>query len=193
MNSNSLRLIRFLAVEVNFRIVNVIASTKARGLIDIEELSQRLTNAQYNPEMFPGLVYRRLNKPTIIMFASGKITSHGAKSESKAKRAILEVLAEIQKYNCIIGKSEIDPISIENVVGSGSVSHNLDLINVNRIFLNSSFNPSRFPGLVWRPSVNSMVCLIFSTGKIVIAGSKSEIAIKRTFRRVKKALKKGFE
>ena len=78
------------------RIVNVVASTRVQGELDIEKLAFMLKHANYEPELFPGLVYRRQKpKATLIMFASGKITSVGARSEMQAKKTIEVTVEEI--------------------------------------------------------------------------------------------------
>lgn len=65
----------------NLTIVNVVASTFVKSTIDIEKLAMIPKQVNYEPEVFPGLIYRRQNpKATVIMFASGKITSVGTKS-----------------------------------------------------------------------------------------------------------------
>ena len=55
-----------------YSIVNIIASGKIQGNFDIEKLSMVLEKVQYEPEQFPGLIYRNdLDNYTIIVFYSG--------------------------------------------------------------------------------------------------------------------------
>lgn len=160
--------------EKKIKIVNVIASTRIKGSIDIEALVYNLPNTQYEPETFSGLIYRKAKpKITIIMFFSGKISSHGAKSENEARQAIIRVLREIEDLNCIIGSNEMEEIKIENVVGVGDVDRTLDLKSSYLHIPNAKYKPDQFPGLMYRPFNDSVVCLIFSSGKIVIVGGKS--------------------
>jgi transcription initiation factor TFIID TATA-box-binding protein len=166
---------------LSLRIVNIIASTRVRGSIDIEKLSQEMPNVQYNPELFPGLVYRVKQRPTIIMFASGKISSHGAKSEKEAKEAIVNTLKQIEELHCIIGSSKMENIRIENVVGLADLGYEIDLEKVAQNLRSAIYEPEQFPGLLYKPSHNSLSCTIFSTGKMMIVGGKSESQIKRTF------------
>ncbi len=149
-------------MSLRLRIVNVIASTRVKGQIDIEELSQILRKAQYEPCNFPGLVYRRQSQPTIIMFASGKISSHGAKNEVDAKNAILETVKEINQLGCIIGSYETSDIRIENVVGTADLSCFIDLESVAKSFPKAMYEPEQFPGLMLRLE-DSIVCLLFMT------------------------------
>ena len=171
-------------------IVNIIASTRIEGSIDIETLSQKLSNATYEPEMFPGLIYRRIKpKSTIIMFLSGKISSHGAKSEDEAKQAIVTTIEEIEDIGCIIGSTKIGDINIENVVGSGDLGYELELEYIVSHLHYAMYEPDQFPGLIYRPFNDSVVCLMFSSGKVVIVGGKSENQIKKVFQDTENVLK----
>lgn len=172
--------LRILKMSASLRVVNVIASTRIKGQIDIEELSQILRKAQYEPGNFPGLVYRRSGYPTIIMFASGKISSHGARNEADAREAILQTLIEIDRLGLIIGNRETAKIAIENVVGTADLRRPIDLELITNVLPKSMYEPEQFPGLILRLE-GSIVCLLFSTGKIVIAGAKSEPLIQKAF------------
>jgi transcription initiation factor TFIID TATA-box-binding protein len=162
------------------KIVNVIASTKILGDIDVELLSVILKNNQYEPGIFPGLVYRK-EKYTIIMFSSGKISSHGTKSESEAKKAIDDTLKEIKKIGGIIGDDKYDKINIENIVGSGELSVKLNLESLIKKLPFVIYEPEQFPGLIYRPTNNSIVCLIFNSGKVVIVGTKSKKKLEQVY------------
>lgn len=62
-------------------IENIVASgTITENTSDLEELSYSLDNALYEPEQFPGLIYRPAKKIVVLLFASGKIVIVGAKS-----------------------------------------------------------------------------------------------------------------
>ena len=171
------------------RIVNVVASTRIKGLFDIEKLSQKLHHAQYDPEIFSGLVYRQASKPTIIMFSSGKISSQGATSEEGAKQAIIDTVNQANTLGAIIGSSEVEKIQIENIVGTASSNEEINLESLAENLQNVIYEPEQFPGLIYRPSKNSPVCLIFSSGKLVIVGGKSTDQISETFRKVLRTIK----
>lgn len=169
-------------------IVNIIASTRVEGSIDIETLALKMSGVQYEPEIFSGLIYRKTKpKITIIMFYSGKISSHGAKSEDEAKEAILTTLKEIDDIGCIIGRARMEDIEIVNVVGTGSLGYTPDIEYIHNHLCNVIYEPERFPGLLYRPYADSVVCLIFSSGKVVVVGAKSESQIAKAFQDTKKA------
>ena len=65
-------------------------------------------------------------------------------------------------------------VSIENVVASASVEQKMDLNEITRTFPNVEYHPDQFPGLVFRLTTPKTATLIFTSGKMVCTGSKSE-------------------
>ena len=64
------------------KIVNMVASGNLGGIIDLEKAVYTLRKTMYEPEQFPGLIYR-MDEPkvVILVFASGKLVCTGAKKE----------------------------------------------------------------------------------------------------------------
>ena len=66
-------------------------------------------------------------------------------------------------------------------------------INLNKVALNlegTEYEPEQFPGLVYRmDSKNNIVFLLFSSGKIICTGSKSEETIEEVIQKLKEKLK----
>ncbi|MER3601128.1 MAG: TATA box-binding protein [Nitrososphaerota archaeon] len=65
-------------------------------------------------------------------------------------------------------------ISIENVVASVTLNQPIDLDEITRRFLDVEYHPEQFPGLVFRLKTPKTATLIFSSGKMVCTGAKSE-------------------
>ena len=65
-------------------------------------------------------------------------------------------------------------IEIVNVVASASVDQKINLLEITKAFPEAEYNPSQFPGLVFRLKSPRTATLIFSSGKFVCTGSKSE-------------------
>ncbi|MFW6110666.1 MAG: TATA-box-binding protein, partial [Thermoproteota archaeon] len=67
------------------KVVNIVASGNLKGRVDLVSWynSQRVGGRMmYEPEQFPGLIYRMENpKAVILLFASGKLVCTGAKKE----------------------------------------------------------------------------------------------------------------
>jgi len=169
----------------SFRIVNVVASTNVQGKIDIEKLAVALKQANYEPEVFGGLVYRRQNpKATLIMFASGKITSVGTKSENQARKAIRTTVQEMKELGGLIGSNKLNSINTENVVCTLELGSGIDLTKLTIMLPNSLYKPEQFPGLIYRPLGGKEVVLIFTSGKLIVTGAKSELRARQLLKEV---------
>jgi len=92
----------FNAKFAEFKIQNIVGSTDIRFPIRLEGLaSSHHTFSSYEPELFPGLIYRMM-KPKIVLliFVSGKIVLTGAKVREEIYQAfelIYPVLSDFRK------------------------------------------------------------------------------------------------
>jgi len=66
---------------------NIVASFSVGKPINLEKLGSTLDNSLYEPEQFPGLLYRAWGA-VFIIFASGKIICTGTRSEKQLMAAI---------------------------------------------------------------------------------------------------------
>jgi transcription initiation factor TFIID TATA-box-binding protein len=80
-------------------------------------------------------------------------------------------------------------ISVENVVATATLGQKLDLMAIMKVFRNVEYRPKKFPGLVFRLKRPKTATLIFSTGKMVCTGAKSEKLAKSAIRKVVRKLK----
>ena len=77
---------------VKIRIENVVASTSLGDELDLQSIALGLDGAEYEPEQFPGLIYRMGDpKVVILLFASGKLVCTGAKKESEVYDAVTKL------------------------------------------------------------------------------------------------------
>ncbi len=73
-------------------IQNIVASGDIGVSIDLEKAILVLENSMYEPEQFPGLIYRMRNPKTVVLiFGSGKIVITGAKFEEQVPEAAIKV------------------------------------------------------------------------------------------------------
>jgi transcription initiation factor TFIID TATA-box-binding protein len=70
-------------------IQNIVASAKLDRELNLDHIAFNLENAEYEPEQFPGLVYR-IDDPKVafLLFGSGKIVCTGAKTIADIRRAV---------------------------------------------------------------------------------------------------------
>ena len=80
-------------------------------------------------------------------------------------------------------------ISVENVVATATLGQKLDLMAIMKVFRNVEYRPKKFPGLVFRLKRPKTATLIFSTGKMVCTGAKSEKLARSAIRKVVRELK----
>lgn len=87
-----------LEVELkDIDIHNIVASGDLNFRVDINLMSMSLKRAIFEPEIFPGLIYRMKSPNVIILiFASGKYVCVGAKSEDDVRLASQNLLEVIQ-------------------------------------------------------------------------------------------------
>lgn len=82
-------------------------------------------------------------------------------------------------------------VSIENVVASASVNQTVNLNLITQTFPDVEYHPDQFPGLVFRLKAPKTATLIFSSGKMVCTGAKSEDQAIKAVKTVVMRLKKG--
>ena len=83
-------------------IQNIVASANLHGKIDQEAMSDILDNVMYEPEQFPGLIYRMTEpKVVLLVFASGKLVITGAKREEQVHEAVEKIRAILIDYDLL--------------------------------------------------------------------------------------------
>ncbi|MBN2422550.1 TATA-box-binding protein [Candidatus Woesearchaeota archaeon] len=159
--------------QKNIQVVNIVVSTSLEHDIPLEKMAATLSNTEYNPEQFPGLVIRiKEPKTSALIFSSGKVVCTGARSMEKVEESIEKIIKSLKKIGIEIN---IKPkINIQNIVASGSVGMDLNLNVLAMKLENTEYEPEQFPGLVYKLDEAKATFLLFSNGKIVCTGTKSE-------------------
>jgi len=68
---------------------NIVASANLNAEVNLEKAAFLLENVMYEPEQFPGLIYRMAEpKVVLLIFSSGKMVCTGAKHEDEVKVAV---------------------------------------------------------------------------------------------------------
>ena len=72
---------------------------------------------EYNPDQFPGAVFRLKNpKTATLLFSTGKMVCTGAKSEEMAIKAVNTVVQKLRKGKIKIKKDAV--ITFQNIVAA---------------------------------------------------------------------------
>jgi transcription initiation factor TFIID TATA-box-binding protein len=84
------------------KIQNIVASASLGGMIDLEKAAYTLGKTMYEPEQFPGLIYR-MDEPkvVILLFASGKLVCTGAKQEQDVFDAVHKLHGILEEQDLI--------------------------------------------------------------------------------------------
>ncbi len=82
-------------------------------------------------------------------------------------------------------------VEVVNVVASASLDQKINLLDIMKNFRNVEYRPKQFPGLVFRIKKPKTATLIFSTGKMVCTGAKSEKLARCAVNKVVRELKNG--
>ena len=154
-------------------IENVVASTYLGQELDLNKIEDALEGAEYNPQQFPGLVYRlKEPKTATLIFRSGKVVCTGAKCREDVKVAISKVAKDLEKADV---KITIEPkIEVQNIVASSDLEQeiNLNTVAITLGLEKVEYEPEQFPGLVYRLDDPKVVVLLFGSGKMVCTGAK---------------------
>ena len=160
-------------------IVNVVSSASVEQKMDLIEIAKKFPKTEYNPEQFPGLVFRLANpKTAILIFRTGKMVCTGAKSEELSVLAVNTVVQKLRKAKIKIKKDAI--ITVQNIVSSISLGGKIHLERAARTLPRSMYEPEQFPGLIHRMIDPKTVILIFASGKLVCTGAKKETEVYRS-------------
>ena len=86
----------------SIQIQNIVASVVLGGRIDLEKATYSLERTMYEPEQFPGLIYR-MDEPkvVILIFSSGKLVCTGAKKEKEVDLAVTRLQETLEKKELI--------------------------------------------------------------------------------------------
>lgn len=160
-------------VKDSICIQNVVASSSLDQKIDLSAVVTGNPGVQYDPNRFPGLIYKiRKPKSSILIFRTGKMVCTGTRSAKEAIKAVNKVVNELKKSGIVIvGKAKTE---IVNIVSSGDLGGSIDLERTAYALERTMYEPEQFPGLIYRVNEPKVVFLLFASGKIVCTGAKKQ-------------------
>jgi transcription initiation factor TFIID TATA-box-binding protein len=155
------------------KIENVVASTSLGTELDLQAIVLALDGSEYDPEQFPGLIYRLKDpKTATLLFRSGKAVCTGGKSLKQVETAIAKVVEKIEAAGIKIKTKPT--IEVQNIVASSDLGSriNLNSIAISVGLEKVEYEPEQFPGLVYRLDSPKVVVLLFGSGKLVCTGAR---------------------
>jgi len=160
-------------------IENVVASATIDQKLDLKEITEKFPDVEWNPDMFPGAVFRiKSPKTATLLFRTGKMVCTGAKSEDMARKAVKKVVEALRAKKIKIKKDAV--VTIQNIVSAVNLGGKIHLEQAARTLPRSMYEPEQFPGLIHRVLEPKTVILIFASGKLVCTGAKTEKDVYRS-------------
>ncbi len=96
-------------------IQNIVASGDLHTNIDLNMAAIIMEYAMYEPEVFPGLIYRMQEPRTVfLIFSTGRIVCTGAKNKEVVREAVLKLNREVRELGVAkknLAESEYEDIS----------------------------------------------------------------------------------
>ncbi len=172
--------------DFDLKVENIVASISLGVKIPLTKLLDEST--EYEPEQFPGVVYRMKDpKAAALIFSSGKIVCTGSRSMAELKKAIQLIFKKIRKAGIRIPSNY--KVEIQNIVASAKFKEKVNLDKIAFELENTEYEPEQFPGVVYRMEDPKVAFLFFSSGKIVCTGTRKIEEIKKAIEKVYKELK----
>jgi len=177
-----------MAKKFEIKVENIVASVALGIRIPLEVLTEHLEGTEYEPEQFPGLVYRMKDpKAATLIFSSGKIVCTGARSIEDVGTVVKRVVKVLKENK--IGEPKKYSIEIQNIVASSKLEGNLNLDQIAFELEDSEYEPEQFPGLVYRMKDPKVAFLLFSSGKVVCTGARKVEDVEYAVKTLSKKLK----
>ena len=171
------------------KIQNIVASTTFAEKLDLDVIAQSLEEAEYEPEQFPGLIYRLGNpKTATLLFRSGAANCTGAKNVEDVRKTVDIIADKLKKLGVEVYKNP--KIIIQNIVATADLGGDLNLNEVAQGLglENVEYEPEQFPGLVYHIKEPKVAMLLFSSGKIVCTGARSTEDVSKAVEKLSKEL-----
>jgi len=157
---------------VELEIVNVVATADLRQQVDLVDISQ-LPYTIFDSEIYGGRV-AYLKTPImhgkVTIFPSGKLISVGSKSPEQAQHDLDRTVDALASGGLI--SSVKSSAEIRNIVAVQKLENPVDLESL-ALVTDGIYEPEQFPGMILRQDNPKVTFLIFNSGKVVIAGSRS--------------------
>ena len=94
-----------------FKVQNIVASGNVHSTVDLNEAAVVLDNSIYEPEVFPGLIYRVENsggpRAVFLIFSTGKVVCTGTKSKKDVGIAMERLGITLKDLGLSIEKSDV--------------------------------------------------------------------------------------
>jgi len=168
--------------RVKLRVENIVASVDLFTPLNLDEVMTALQNpnlggfltaSRFNPAEFPGIICH-FSEPRValLLFRTGKSVVTGGKSFDDIQAAVSKLVEVLSKIGVKFRRAP--EIVLQNMVFSGDLGMEFNVDTVALVLPNCEYEPEIFPGIIYRVREPKAAILLFTTGRIVCSGVKSE-------------------
>lgn len=87
-----------ITITPEIKVQNVVASGTVNMDLNLNNLAMQLENTEYEPEQFPGLVYKLMEaKATFLLFSNGKVVCTGTRGEEEVYAALDKLIERLKE------------------------------------------------------------------------------------------------
>ena len=178
---------------IEITIQNIVASTIFAEKLDLDIIAQSIEETEYEPEQFPGLIYRLKDpKTATLLFTSGKANCTGGKNLEDVRKVINIIADRLKRIGITdVYENKDLKITVQNMVATANLEGEMNLTEVamGLGLENVEYEPEQFPGLVYRIAEPKVAMLLFNSGKIVCAGARNKEDISIAVEKLSKELR----
>lgn len=78
-------------VELRCEVQNIVATLDLQRTLDVKKVTGSLANYIYEPDNFPGIIYKHNGRISCLIFASGKVVIAGVKSDDQLENVVDDI------------------------------------------------------------------------------------------------------
>jgi transcription initiation factor TFIID TATA-box-binding protein len=78
-------------VQLDCKVQNIVATLNLQRALDVKKVTSSLANYIYEPDNFPGIIYKHNGRISCLIFASGKVVIAGVKSKDQLENVADEI------------------------------------------------------------------------------------------------------
>jgi len=98
--------IKSLGIDItkitDFKIQNIVASANLKSELNLNQIAFEMEGTEYEPEQFPGLVYRLDGPNTVfLLFSTGKVICTGGKSPDDVHNSVIKLKENLNNIGAL--------------------------------------------------------------------------------------------
>ena len=87
-----------ITAKPKITVQNIVASGTIELKLNLNFLALEMENTEYEPEQFPGLVYKLIEpNATFLLFSNGKLVCTGTKNKAQLEESMVMLLANVKR------------------------------------------------------------------------------------------------